>query len=1399
MLRKYATAEIIGAEIARPNTGLIKNAHRAKFDYAPRPGFLYVRSRMISSRCNDNHDEFPAEEIRKAWKTAIGKPVFVNHHNEDHRRMRGVIIDAALHEDMLPDGKPDVWIEALHELDARRFPRLAQAILKRRVSRTSMGTDVGFSVCSACGNKASTPAEYCDHIPRMKGKILYRHTASGQREGHLIREICYKLGFFENSFLVEDPADPTAVVTGVDDRGLKSTAAKDEPIPWRDRPEGAPPAVRDDMAMGRDGTHFVAADPAIGPAIMPIDSTEQCVGCGTNLQAKPYFHVHRGDTTVGVCNDCQKEMGLQVKRGQPDYLNRREAPRNVPQGTMPLLPLKPSLNSKASSLPRVAGLFRQKRVDWQVDPNRKVQDLGNNFHLLNHLAEAHGWGHDAFQSAGKEGFRAAHDRLHREGVPGLTDPEGMHFHGARSSLPKVADYYVSCDRDGCHSSHWGPHGAAGLLVRHHDPEDGETRYLLQKRAPWVDHGGTWGIPGGAIHEDETPREGAEREAEEEMGSLPDGLTHHQTHTDDHGGWAYHTVVLDSPERFEPGQGDDESTGHGWFTKHEMKNMDLHPGFAQSLHKVTRNERTASSLPRVAELDDDEIMKGLNLPTAEQGHQDIRHEKAKDLADSLIAPLYEPYGGHENYLLHMDNESMQHLQNRYRGGTGRFAFDEESEAEGERAEPYYEIKHTTPEGRHTGWKIRHYADGPMAEIRHDATPGEAHDVIDIGREIDHSTHDPFGRHQPPDDFGHNELAAELHDWVNNDTSGIREHLEGKYGDSRIRRYKQRYPNGKLPPRESSLPHVAYGETKAPQDVDTLRTESCPVCGENDAFDGDRCQVCNFVQPPAMFTDPDTSVARQMDLKKDTLDQQSQVGPDGQPIPGQGDVDPNDPNGENQPMTDMPGMPGDQIADLFCPACGFSADTQEPMTNNDPSMPSEQQGLQEGDVCPNCGQATMLSPNDVGELGGEVPQEVADDADANGIPDDQEPDEDQDGIPDQDEPDVDNDGKPDDAERDSDADGTPDDADPDDEDPTVPDPDAGEDEEADEDAAPVEDDDEAQKGRKDNARRASRRGQTRMRETMTKQQPKAAATSSKIAALEKKIADQDRTIRAQAVALDVAGQQLHYLATVAGVAKEFDAIKREGAKKVADIMNPAQPIPDPPGGAPTETTEQAEAPETFDDPRNPGLTPGSTNGVPAQQVDSPLVPGVTLDTSPYANLVDVTQPVEGTQEHVPLDQTKIETDVRVGDPMANAGAPESFAFPLTGPFAQDGAASANTVTSPGMQRTMACLRLAKLRKSAGLIPREQDELLVAAELERTASLTDPMIEHEITTLESVAKQIFRTSGRRPKGGPLPKQAANERRVPSLAAAASMSATAGSGDAGFGADDASDLFISDSLASE
>jgi len=59
------------------------------------------------------------------------------------------------------------------------------------------------------------------------------------------------------------------------------------------------------------------------------------------------------------------------------------------------------------------------------------------------------------------------------------------------------------------------------------------------------------------------------------------------------------------------------------------------------------------------------------------------------------------------------------------------------------------------------------------------------------------------------------------------------------------------------------HVGYGEMIAPPNVDTLRDDdNCPQCG-NEGFDGQRCSVCDYIQPPDEMQDPD--VDRSKDIK------------------------------------------------------------------------------------------------------------------------------------------------------------------------------------------------------------------------------------------------------------------------------------------------------------------------------------------------------------------------------------------------------------------------------------------------------------------------------------------------------------------------------------------------------
>jgi 8-oxo-dGTP diphosphatase len=124
--------------------------------------------------------------------------------------------------------------------------------------------------------------------------------------------------------------------------------------------------------------------------------------------------------------------------------------------------------------------------------------------------------------------------------------------------------------------HWGADGGAGLLLRHL-PRDGPASYLLAQRSRWVDEGGTWGIPGGAMKSGESPKAAARREAEEEIGLLPDYRLTGVIVQDCGGGWRFHIVCADVDEAF-PAFCLQETDATGWFTIEQMRTLPLHPGF-----------------------------------------------------------------------------------------------------------------------------------------------------------------------------------------------------------------------------------------------------------------------------------------------------------------------------------------------------------------------------------------------------------------------------------------------------------------------------------------------------------------------------------------------------------------------------------------------------------------------------------------------------------------------------------------------------------------------------------------------------------------------------------------------------------------------------------------------------
>jgi 8-oxo-dGTP diphosphatase len=162
-----------------------------------------------------------------------------------------------------------------------------------------------------------------------------------------------------------------------------------------------------------------------------------------------------------------------------------------------------------------------------------------------------------------------------------------------SPAAESPNVWVDC---ACGERHWGRYGAAGLLLVHRSApgtaSEGPAEVLLQLRAGWTHHGGTWALPGGARGADESAEQAALREAFEEAGLRPDGVHVRDLVVDDHGTWSYTYVLAVIATRPELTPADAETEDLAWVPVGEVAAYPLHPHFAAEWPALRR---------RVAEL------------------------------------------------------------------------------------------------------------------------------------------------------------------------------------------------------------------------------------------------------------------------------------------------------------------------------------------------------------------------------------------------------------------------------------------------------------------------------------------------------------------------------------------------------------------------------------------------------------------------------------------------------------------------------------------------------------------------------------------------------------------------------------------------------------------------------
>lgn len=115
---------------------------------------------------NRNHDAFSREDNKTAHTRFKSQGhVFKNHRNSSPTLKTGSVV-ATAHNNVMSR------IELLIALENAKYAEELDEFAKGGDIPVSMGSLQKYDVCSACGNKAPTAKQHCDHIKHQLGEIL---------------------------------------------------------------------------------------------------------------------------------------------------------------------------------------------------------------------------------------------------------------------------------------------------------------------------------------------------------------------------------------------------------------------------------------------------------------------------------------------------------------------------------------------------------------------------------------------------------------------------------------------------------------------------------------------------------------------------------------------------------------------------------------------------------------------------------------------------------------------------------------------------------------------------------------------------------------------------------------------------------------------------------------------------------------------------------------------------------------------------------------------------------------------------------------------------------------------------------------------------------------------------
>lgn len=173
-------------------------------------------------RPNQNGDRFPAEELRKSYKTFIGKNLFLNHDADDVSKAVGKIAGAWY----IDEDKKDEHIVCLCRVSRKCEPKLAMQIETGILGEVSMGCGCEICVCGICGCECKSANDFCDHLKHLGHMIT---SDAGER----IQATSINKGItFNELSIVSSPADESARMISVyaseESKGIEKKAGNNE-------------------------------------------------------------------------------------------------------------------------------------------------------------------------------------------------------------------------------------------------------------------------------------------------------------------------------------------------------------------------------------------------------------------------------------------------------------------------------------------------------------------------------------------------------------------------------------------------------------------------------------------------------------------------------------------------------------------------------------------------------------------------------------------------------------------------------------------------------------------------------------------------------------------------------------------------------------------------------------------------------------------------------------------------------------------------------------------------------------------------------------------------------------------------------------------------------------------